>query len=97
MDTIKRKPGPAPGWKKEAVPSWMDDPQTAADRVYKAFGGPRKVAEILGVSYAAVYRWGYSKDRRGSGGSVPTEWHAPLLEAAREHKVRLERADLVNA
>jgi hypothetical protein len=97
MTGSKRKPGPAPGWKKLPEPSWSIDPQTAADRVYKAFGGPRKVADLLGVSYAAVYRWSYPKERRGSGGSVPTEWHSPLLEAAREQRVRLERADLVNA
>lgn len=97
MTDTKRRPGPSPGWKKEAEPTWAGSPRNAAERVYQAFGGPRKVAEILSLSYAAVYRWSYPKDRRGSGGAVPTEWHGPLLDAAREKKVRLERADLVNA
>lgn len=97
MMSTKRKPGPQPGWKKDPNPRWATDPKTAAERVYRAFGGPRRVAGALGLTHAAVYRWSYPKDRRGSGGAVPTEWHAPLLEAALQRGIRLERADLVNA
>ena len=97
MTVTHNRPGPRPGWKKDPSPRWATEPKTAAERVFRAFGGPRRVAAALGLSHAAVYRWNYEKDRRGSGGAVPTEWHAPLLEAALTRGIRLERADLVNA
>ena len=71
-------------------------PKTAAGRVIHAFGGARPLAKILKINPEAVYRWDYSKQRRGSGGTIPSEWHKPILDAAKKNGIRLTAADLVN-
>lgn len=71
-------------------------PQTAAERVIAAFGGARPLATELGINPEAVYRWSYPKSRRGSGGTIPSEWHKPIMDAAKRNGIELPTAWLVN-
>jgi hypothetical protein len=70
--------------------------ESAADRAIKAFGGARKLAAEIGVNPESVYRWSYPRSRRGCGGTIPSEWHRPILEAAERLELRLAPADLIN-
>ena len=74
----------------------QEQAETAAGRAIKAFGGARPLAKAIGINPEAVYRWNYPKDRRGSDGTIPSEWHKPIMDAAKERGIKLKPADLVN-
>lgn len=56
-------------------------------------GGVSEVAGVCNISEVSVYRWGYSKEKGGTGGFIPDKYHAPLLEAARLRKYKLKPRD----
>lgn len=59
-----------------------------------AFGGPYKLARLLEVSPSTVWRWSVQRPK-GTGGSIPSQWHAKLLKLARKQNIELQAADLV--
>lgn len=71
------------------------DGRTPAERVFDAFGGPKKLSEITGIHLSAVYRWNYDKKRGGTGGHIPALHHDKILKTARRHKLTLTRSDFV--
>lgn len=66
-----------------------------ADNVVRKFGGIKKTAHLLGISYQRVYRWTYPTESGGTGGIVPAQYHEPLLELAERHGIELTPYDFV--
>lgn len=66
------------------------NPITQAERVFHAFGGPRRLAELMAlvgcpIDPSSLYRWNHPKIRRGCGGTVPVgnwEWLFQCAELA---------------
>lgn len=69
---------------------------SAAKRVAEKFGGVATLAQCLGTTRDCVYRWGYPKEKRGSGGNIPSRWHKPILHAAKIRGIEINPEDLVN-
>lgn len=67
-----------------------------ASRVIAKCGGHKAVAKLTGVDLSNVYRWTYSKSRGGTGGVIPAEPLAILVDAARTGLVDLEATDIVD-
>lgn len=49
-----------------------------ASKIIAALGGPAAVAEEIGVHRTSIYQWQKDKDKRGTGGLIPS-WHIPRL------------------
>lgn len=64
-----------------------------AKRITAKFGGARKLARLLGVTPATVYRWGYEPARGGLGGLIPVEYHQRLLDLGAQTGVDLRPED----
>lgn len=64
-----------------------------AQIIIQKCGGPRAVADWLGVRLPTVYRWTYPKVRGGTGGVIPVEHQAPLIVAARVRGINLNPDD----
>jgi putative alpha-1,2-mannosidase len=64
-----------------------------ASKIIERFGGAPKVAEIVGTERTAVYKWTYPRERGGSDGLIPSKYHAILLRAAKERKLKLKPED----
>lgn len=69
-----------------------------AARVIKAFGGPAKLAEILGRDPSRIYRWTYPEERGGTGGAIPGGGKTikKILTAAEDRGIKLSAADCVD-
>ncbi len=61
--------------------------------VIEKFGGYSAVAEILDINVSRVYRWTYSPDKGGTGGTIPQKHQIPLMAAAKERGIALSPAD----
>ncbi len=68
---------------------------SAVDEIIKKFGGPQKLANLLGKSRWSVHRWRLSKEKGGTGGQVPPRMHEQLLQIARAEGVALAPSDLM--
>lgn len=72
----------------------MKQPHPAAQHVIDKCGGARRVAELLQINPASVYRWPRARDdNRGANGLIPMERAWQLLEEARRAGIPLEPAD----
>jgi hypothetical protein len=65
-----------------------------AARVVAKLGGPAKVAKMLGITRACVYKWLWPVDRQGTGGIIPTGQMERLCLAARLNGHLLTAEDL---
>lgn len=54
-----------------------------AQTVISICGGYAETARMSGRSEVRVRRWGYSKERGGTGGLIPSDCQQTLLDAAR--------------
>jgi hypothetical protein len=62
-----------------------------ARTVVEILGGTERVSELLGISATQVWRWQAPKGQSaGTGGVVPSKWHKPLMDWAREHNKPLK-------
>lgn len=66
---------------------------TPAARIIDKLGGAKRVAEIVGVDVSRVHRWTYPRERRGTGGIVPSRHQQRLLDHARANGIDLTPAD----
>lgn len=64
-----------------------------AQRVVKRFGGPKVVADILGLHPNRVSAWQRSKQSGGADGRIPGQHQQPLLDFARANGIDLSPAD----
>jgi len=53
------------------------------------------LSKKLGISHVAVYKWGYSKADKGTGGIIPAKYHKAIMRLAKKMKVDLDPADFV--
>ena len=58
----------------------QDQGETPAERVIRKCGGPRAVAQALGIDVTNVHRWKYPRERDGQGGTVPAHYAQALLD-----------------
>jgi amino-acid N-acetyltransferase len=68
--------------------------QTQAERIYEKFGGPGKLAKMLGYDRSTVYRWNYPVSKRGSGGLIPTKSLVKVIALAEEEGILIGAEDL---
>ena len=68
-------------------------PMRSLPRPIGLFGGPKAVADLLGLDVSAVHRWGYPRERGGSAGCILAKHQRALLAAARKRKIALSPAD----
>lgn len=69
--------------------------KTPAAQVIEAFEGVRPTARALELNPSTVCRWQKPKEKRGSGGLIPSEHHAKILRVARERGLRLTAEHLI--
>lgn len=67
--------------------------QTQAQRIIAKFGGPYRLAKLIGCQPSTVYRWTYDRPR-GTGGLIPADSMTDVLRAAAYLKLRLTAKDL---
>lgn len=61
-----------------------------AKTIIEICGGFDAVAEMVGRHQTRVRRWTYPRDKGGTGGLIPSDMQAPLLEAARKRGIKLK-------
>ena len=64
------------------------------ETLIKAFGSNAEISRILDVNKSTITRWGYSKERNGTGGRIPQKHWEVLLREAKKRKVKLSIRDL---
>ena len=64
-----------------------------AASIIERFGGPTKVAALLGVHRTRVHNW--KATRGGTGGLIPQRYHVRLLEEARRAGIPLTANDFL--
>lgn len=74
-----------------AVPDGF--PSSIAARVIEKAGGAVKVAEICGRNPITIHKWRWPKAKGGTGGLIPAECAAMLMDAAGRGEVDLVPAD----
>ena len=68
-----------------------------AATIVTKFGGPSKLASIVGVHRTRVSNWTRSKEAGGSGGRIPQAHHRAILAASREQGLGITAEDLLPA
>lgn len=66
-----------------------------ASGIIRKLGGEAVVREITGTAFTAAYRWQHSKEKGGTGGTIPQKYHRMLLEYALAHNIELTAADFL--
>lgn len=61
-----------------------------AKKIYRAFGGASQLARLLNLPRSTVYKWGYPKDRGGTGGLVPSHRIEAIIRLAKEQDIELD-------
>jgi len=64
-----------------------------AMRVIRKLGGPRNVANMLGMSTQAIYKWTWPSERGGTGGFIPAKRQIELMIAAKQRGIILTKDD----
>ena len=65
-----------------------------AGRIIEKFGGHKRLAAILEIHRATVYRWTWPRERGGTGGVIPTKMVDRVIRAARVEGIFLSASDL---
>lgn len=77
-----------------------ETPMSPADIVIERFRAERflvsDLARMLKTGRSTVARWQRPKSAGGTGGLIPSNWHAMLLRLARENRVKLAPADFID-
>lgn len=71
-----------------------DKTANPVETLIKAFGSNAEISRILDVNKSTITRWGYSKERNGTGGKIPQKHWQTLLKEAKKRKVKLSLRDL---
>ena len=61
-----------------------------AQPIIDAFGGEYELASLLGVAPSTVYRWGYDRQRGGTGGYIPTQRVSQVLDLAKKKRIKIK-------
>lgn len=65
-----------------------------AGAVIKRCGGPKIVAEWLGLDRSAVLRWTHERPK-GTGGMIPPKYWPALIDNARQAGTEIDATDLL--
>ena len=65
-----------------------------AGRIIEKFGGHKRLAAVLGVHRATIYRWTWPREKGGTGGVIPTKMVSQIIRAARVEGIFLSSDDL---
>ena len=68
----------------------MNNQQNPAKQIIDRFGGQSALATLLGKRQSTVQHWAKT-------GRIPAQWHATLLETARQRGIGLEPRDFVSS
>ena len=55
-----------------------------------------EVGRILDLDKSTICRWTMPKDRRGTNGAIPRKYWEPLMQAAKQRKIKLSLNELVS-
>ncbi|RXT18356.1 MULTISPECIES: hypothetical protein [unclassified Bosea (in: a-proteobacteria)] len=66
-----------------------------ASTIISRFGGPTRVASILGIGRVRVSNWKRPRDKGGTGGRVPQDHHPKLLAEASRLGIALAAEDFL--
>ncbi len=66
-----------------------------AELVIEKFGGARPLARELSIDHTSVLRWPKPREQRGSGGNIPSKYHAKILKLAEVHGIDLSANELI--
>jgi len=64
-----------------------------AENIIQKCGGPRVVAEMVGIHISNVYRWTYPRERGGGGGLIPAVHQRVILVKAKERGIEISPDD----
>jgi hypothetical protein len=64
-----------------------------AERIINKCGGARNVAQMLGISVQAVYKWNMSSRAGGCNGLIPHRRQIEIMLAAKHHGITLTAND----
>lgn len=64
-----------------------------ARRIVAKCGGARRVSAITGRAIVTIHKWSLPRSRGGTGGLIPSEVQAVLMDAALRGEVDLMPAD----
>lgn len=64
-----------------------------AERILRKLGGPRNVAQMLGTSPQAIYKWTYPREYGGTGGLIPHRRQLELMIVAKQRGIVLTPED----
>jgi len=67
-----------------------------ANSVIHRFGSAAEVGRILDLDKSTICRWTMPKDKRGTNGSIPRKYWEPLMQAAKQRKIKLSLNELVS-
>jgi hypothetical protein len=70
---------------------------SVAEHVITKCGGPKIVAEMLGLDVSSVHKWKYPTEKGGTGGLVPANRQQELLDKARSDGIELVPSDFFAA
>ena len=61
-----------------------------AARIIKSFNGASKLARHLNLPAPTVYRWGYPRNRGGTGGLIPAYRIEQIMIIAKKLNIKLD-------
>jgi hypothetical protein len=66
-----------------------------AETIISRFGGPAAVAKLVSVHRTRVSNWKRPREKGGTGGLIPQQYHRILLDYAVENSIELAAEDFL--
>jgi hypothetical protein len=66
-----------------------------AESIISKLGGPAVVASVVAVHRTRVSNWKRPKEKGGTGGLIPQQYHRTLLDHARDNSIDLKAEDFL--
>lgn len=66
-----------------------------AQTIITRFGGPAAVAKLVSVHRTRVSNWKRPREKGGTGGLIPQQYHRALLDHAFENSIELKAEDFL--
>lgn len=66
-----------------------------AESIISKLGGPAVVASVVAVHRTRVSNWKRPKDKGGTGGLIPQQYHRILLDHARDNSIALSAEEFL--
>lgn len=66
-----------------------------AQTIISRFGGPAAVAKLVSVHRTRVSNWKRPREKGGTGGMIPQQYHRTLLDHAEQNSISLAAEDFL--